>query len=531
MAPASVPSRDLLIAGGLALLALLDVAALAPFLDAHAAAVTFYDDAFYYFQIARNVARGAGFTFDGLHATNGFHPLWLLSLVPVFRAFPGDVAPLRAVLVLEGALVAASAVTVFRVLAPRLGRGPACATALLLLAQPGALRILRGGMEGALALFLLSRVWAQWLAVCDDAGALRRWWWLGGWCALFMLARLEGAVAVAVLALLAAPMLRQDPRRGMALVLPAAVAAAVYLAWTQWAFGLWGPVSALVKSHVGGEAWIRQTGWQRVALFFYLPWGIDPHIRAVLEAVSITHPVVAPIIGTVVPLALVAAVVWQRRRWLPRLQGTGALFVLVTVVIMMAIDKAGVRLMVDWYRAPSLLGLAVLGGLLLAGRIRLARVALAVLAVVCLARIPQPLWYVRYSPSAHPLGLQAAQWLRPHVAGGAVAASWNAGLIGYFTGNGVVNLDGLVNDGVFLRDVVRGRDLAGYLERERVRFLVDVTTPEARLAPLVRRYPRAVAAEVEARYAQVAAFTGACAPVTGICPQLIVWERTSTASP
>mgnify|MGYP001100851924 CR=1 FL=1 len=42
------------------------------------------DDAFYYFAIARNVAAGLGPTFDGLAATNGFHPLWLLLLTPVF---------------------------------------------------------------------------------------------------------------------------------------------------------------------------------------------------------------------------------------------------------------------------------------------------------------------------------------------------------------------------------------------------------------------------------------------------------------
>jgi hypothetical protein len=83
----SFTRRDLWIAMALALLALLDVAALAPALDARAAALTFYDDGYYYFQIARNLARGAGFTFDGIHATNGFHPLWLLLQAPLFRLF------------------------------------------------------------------------------------------------------------------------------------------------------------------------------------------------------------------------------------------------------------------------------------------------------------------------------------------------------------------------------------------------------------------------------------------------------------
>src|SRR5262245_13750371 len=42
------------------------------------------DDGFYYFKIAQNLARGAGSSFDGINPTNGYHPLWLLCLVPVF---------------------------------------------------------------------------------------------------------------------------------------------------------------------------------------------------------------------------------------------------------------------------------------------------------------------------------------------------------------------------------------------------------------------------------------------------------------
>jgi hypothetical protein len=522
-AAASGQGRDAWIAAAIALLAFLDVAAPAGVLDARAAALTFYDDAFYYFQIARNLAGGAGFTFDGLHATNGFHPLWLLVQAPLFGAVSGDVAPLRAVLVLEALLVAAACVTAFRVLVPRIGRGPAVATALFLLAQPGALRILRGGMEGALALGLFTIVWAAWLAVRDDAGApLWRWWALGGACALFFLARLEAALAALVLAVLARALLRARPARAVALFLPLALSALSYLAWTRLFFGTWGPVSALVKTQIGGEAWTVQSAWQRLTLLLYLPLGVEPHVRRLLQAAGLT-PAAAPLIGTLVPLALLAVLVWQRRRLVPRAPGTGAVFVMATAAAMMLTDKLGVRLMVDWYRAPSLLAMAVLAGVLLAGRVRPTRIATAVLAIVCLARVVQPLASLRFGPPA-PLGLVAAQWLRPHLQAGAVAASWNAGLIGYFAGGRVVNLDGLVNDAAFLRDVVRGGDLDGYLERERVRFLVDATTPEARLAPLVRRYPAAVAAAVEARYRQVAQFGGHCGDVSA-CPRMVVWER------
>ena len=41
------------------------------------------DDSYYYFLTASNLASGKGPTFDGLHPTNGFHPLWMGVLVPV----------------------------------------------------------------------------------------------------------------------------------------------------------------------------------------------------------------------------------------------------------------------------------------------------------------------------------------------------------------------------------------------------------------------------------------------------------------
>lgn len=42
------------------------------------------DDAFYYFVIARNIWQLGRVTFDGLVLSNGFHPLWMLTVLPAF---------------------------------------------------------------------------------------------------------------------------------------------------------------------------------------------------------------------------------------------------------------------------------------------------------------------------------------------------------------------------------------------------------------------------------------------------------------
>jgi hypothetical protein len=55
------------------------------------------DDAYYYFAIARNISQGQGLTFDGKTITNGFHPLWLICILPIFMIWQDPILCLRIV--------------------------------------------------------------------------------------------------------------------------------------------------------------------------------------------------------------------------------------------------------------------------------------------------------------------------------------------------------------------------------------------------------------------------------------------------
>lgn len=45
------------------------------------------DDMYYYLEIADNIVQGHGVSFDGIHITNGFHPLYLLLILPIVKMF------------------------------------------------------------------------------------------------------------------------------------------------------------------------------------------------------------------------------------------------------------------------------------------------------------------------------------------------------------------------------------------------------------------------------------------------------------
>ena len=154
----------------------------------------FRDDAYYYYQIAYHMAEGRFSTFDGgLTRTNGYHPLWLFAVTPLYWIFDKTEA-LFAVKAFEIMLLAGGVALV--AVAARAARLPwilLFAVLPALCAQPGMLL----GMESALALFTLGLLF---LAVCLFAGEPARWRWLLA-AVLFALpwARLEYvAIAVAV---------------------------------------------------------------------------------------------------------------------------------------------------------------------------------------------------------------------------------------------------------------------------------------------------------------------------------------------
>lgn len=75
------------------------------------------DDAFYYFEVAKNISEGKGITFDGIARANGYHPLWMLVCVPVFALARLSLwAPLRALIVVQALMHAATGYIIYRLL-------------------------------------------------------------------------------------------------------------------------------------------------------------------------------------------------------------------------------------------------------------------------------------------------------------------------------------------------------------------------------------------------------------------------------
>lgn len=207
------------------------------------------DDAFYYVVTARNYVETGTFTFDGVNATNGFHPLWMgvcVALVWLFEAGDGTVAGLMpfalaelALLVAAGAALLGAARRALHGPEPDMAMALACLAALLAIVFPQTGWRFALGLETALSAFL-----AVLTVLLARAGALG---WLAGVMALLVLSRLDTALFV-VAPTLAYLLWSRGLRAAVLTGLPAVLATLAAMAVNGYFFGHATPISGALKS-------------------------------------------------------------------------------------------------------------------------------------------------------------------------------------------------------------------------------------------------------------------------------------------
>lgn len=454
----------------------------------------FNDDAFYYFQIARNLAHGRGATFDGLHATSGFHPLWLLMITPIFGAISDLDAAVRAVGLLEASLLGAAAVFVYRGLSQPAGRASALLGALVLLGLPGTRRMLRTGQESALLVLLAVLLWSAWIH--DHGSGLRRARTLGGICALAALARLEWLLAVPVVVLAERMHGRTRPGRLLWLTLPAFAGVGAALLWNRLATGAWLPVSGAVKHLWNGPARVRVPA----------RWAGDLLTEALLLA----------------PVLLLMPQPGGRLDIRVRtLRAFGLHVLLPCVSLALLFDKVWLGVLADWYLAPLVPCVAVLAAVATRRAPRLATWGAVGLVGLALVRVPVAWARVHGRETEAHRRAAGASWLRAHLPEDTRVGAWNGGMLGYYSGQSVVMLDGLANSPRFMdRVLVRG-DWSGYLRDEHIDVLA---LTGCRLSPLI---PAAERARLQQDFEPFTVVTPKGADASASCPGFAIWKRKS----
>ena len=422
------------------------------------------DDAFYYLTIARHAAAGAGVTFDGLSPTNGFHPLYFALLVPIYRLVPRD--PLLGVHLAMTLVMAVNGLTAWPIhaIARRLA-GPAAglvaASAWLL--NPWVILIAGQGVEQPVAALAAAMAIAAYLRARDSGSG---WTLAGAALGVAMLARSDMiflALAVGIDAL--------GRRTRLTRLLAAGLAAAIVLApWLAWNVMRFGSIMQVSGAAIFHATHVRLLTHQSVARVV-APLASRIALKAALMSFQIA------LVG--LPLLLLKTKI---RR------DDGAFrdisFLLVWVALALGFYACYLLHQQLWYFTPVVVTAAILTGVTFAaltGRageqsFRLAAIGLLAAALGGSAAI----WEARGLAlrPAQADGYRLAEWLARETPPASRVGAWNSGIIGYFSNRTVVDLDGVVNNGVYTFARQRGVafDLAsirGYIETTDIEYLTD----------------------------------------------------------
>ncbi len=437
------------------------------------------DDAFYYYQIAFNLAEGKFSTFDGgITQTNGYHPLWLLLVTPFYWIFDKEAA-LFGIKAFEIMLVAAGVALVTA--AARLARLPwvLLFAALPMLYQQ---RVLFLGLEAAAALFMLGLFFLAVMLYVRDS---QRWRWpLAAVAFSLPWVRLEYiAISLAVTAVLGliewsrrerppGASLRaaiiSTPPRTFVPIIGAVAGLLVYFAYNGLVFGGVTPVSGATKQMWSQAWWDNQGGYSFVQNF-----------RDVLQI----HVFDYELLVALEVCAYLLLVWWFARRSRSRQDWLLLAFLIgVSGLAVGHLAKFAQTVLTihpslgpwRWYFVPAYLLMTLIVPVRCYVAIyfirrfirprspRAANIVSASLVVVGAAFLltkadfTEPFQLVdrlsestgrNYDVASH-MGVRVMDRVLP---GDSVVGSWDAGVIGYFSRFPVVNVDGLVNSYDFYR--------------------------------------------------------------------------------
>ncbi|MCC7437859.1 MAG: hypothetical protein IT211_05125 [Armatimonadetes bacterium] len=448
------------------------------------------DDAFYYFTVTRNIAQGNGITFDGLQHTNGFHPLWMGAIAPLWGLLPGEILPIRGVLLLCGMLDLATVFLLCRLglllcwrRSLRLGIPAVHAASPLLIAHFGTMN----GLETSATVMLLSLLIYFYLRLLLGNNS-RDWKWLGLSAGLALLARVDTLLVIAPLLLHLAWSLRPGWQRVTWMVMVPTVLIAPWILWSLAAFG-----TVQQSSGQALQFMATQFLWSDSPSVWEWLGRVADNLAAVLRTIPI------PFLGKPLLLfcwgAVGAMVGWSllslRRSKRPSSAGSAAfnsgwcvLALCAGALLFVVAHTIYGGVMRSWYCTvlyPSVvvvlgIGINRLLQVRALGRAGAWHPAIPTVAVAALLGLG--FWNGWGREGGENLKYQGAMKVRQMIASmpdslrPTAIGAWNAGVVGYFLPTTtVVNLDGVLSHRAIA--AAAERKLAEYAAANRVTLLID----------------------------------------------------------
>jgi hypothetical protein len=488
------------------------------------------DDAFYYFKVALNFPATGFWSFDTIHPTNGVQPLWamLLTAVATVLSWVGVSDPdlvARIFVLITAGFHVGSCWLLYRLLATFVSPGTGIAAAAAFLLPMGIVWARVWGMENSLYAFVLLGAITYFHTVFLRQPAVRTAVMLGLLLGLTGLSRLNAGVLIPCLLAYWLFFCRGHATFGerfrLSVVAGAAASVVIvpYLVWNLAATGHLLPISGAVKTIITDRfldtfglesrfslAFVKRVYWEFLT---NIEWFITSRAVDGLSIVGarawFSGNDAVPVRTLALLVAAVLAVPFLAGApgaWLRHLAQRGrglapfwyvAVFGVVNAKISVLLYPTQLRYaMIRWWLVENeIVIVAIAATLVMAAvsflsarpglvrvRATIGTVALAALVAFSAQKTVRHYWsdtttFYDWNRSWNDESLKATRWLAENVDSTAIVGSWNAGVLGHYAKQRVVNLDGLINNFELIPYLREGR-ISDYIRAQGIQYLSDM---------------------------------------------------------
>jgi hypothetical protein len=447
------------------------------------------DDGFYYFQIARNLASGVGITADGIAPTNGFHPLWLFTIAPLWLFF-NNYHAINAALIMASMFDALAAILLFRIVERLTARSEAGVLAMAIyFLNPFAMILSLNGLETAINVAMTALVAERFLALSSHSQlSLRNFVPLGLSIGGAILARTDNVflmVGCAIMLLLRRTLSLQLRFKGLLLTgFVAGIITAPWFIWNYLTFGSFMQVSGVALPYIERQIFLRENPaaqsmsgtwnyvvqevllfnlFHRVGIFSGLGYWITWDFAAIPTMFMFALLIVGPL-----------AVRETRQVLLRQYWQLGFLFIFVTLLL-------GYHILVrwvvrEWYMLPVTWSIMLVLALgyhallnLFSERVPWRRFHYSILVLACIFLFAHSQKFAALGMYPWQGGFYTLQASADRLPIGARVGISDSGFISYFSNKQVTNIDGIVNNAA-AEAITEGR-LMDYLVQNCVSYI------------------------------------------------------------
>ena len=437
------------------------------------------DDAFFYFTVARNLVNGLGSTFDGINATNGYHPLWLVIVALITKItgsnMVGDIIPIQAALFLSVAMNVAAAVIVSRVLGRFTKSRWITAFGLVVwVLNPFFIYETLNGLETSLALLLFSIFVLLAIRIEEGRPIIGGYFLVGLVGSLMILARLD--MVFYVIAFILWVLLHFGWREGWKRAAAVCVGCLPFLGWIIWnvsQFHMFLTSAANIEMLLEHQLIIQDHGTSTAQFLKAIVYSTQYIMNLFFHKTGM-FALGCGLIGAAVALYAQGAIVLPRR-----LRDLSVVLALFGGFAALFIADAMIRWTYrTWYFVSFELFLAILAVVVVGvifPQLRYKRSMTVLLLALTLFS-----FYVNWSKALQPSKsdmktqielLQTAQWMNEHLSPGTLVGTFSPGIQGFFSEVPVIDLDGWINDSAAA--AMQERQLWKYVKDQNIEYLWD----------------------------------------------------------